>query len=151
MKLGNLCSLSSLISIAFIIGMIFMTLTVNKRALSEQLLSQLTHTERNEYAERVRERQTIYFSGYSLGVALSFAIMYLMPQYATVSFVAATAFITTYFYYILMPKKPLIVTQLSSQKARDAWQRVYREMQVGYHGGLALGIAAVAIFASQRC
>jgi predicted MFS family arabinose efflux permease len=143
--------MSSFIALVFVIAMVYMTLSVDKVAITDNLMGQLTHAERKEYMDRVRERRNLYFTGYGLGVLVALAVMVLMPRYASVSFVAATAFLVNYFYYILSPKKPLLVTQLSSQKARDAWQRVYRHMQFGYHGGLALGVLAVAIFSSQYC
>ena len=64
---------------------------------------------------------------------------------------AAITLVTNYFYYILSPKPKSLVISLDKEQQRVAWYKVYRRMQVIYHGGLVLGIVAAYFLASGLC
>ena len=66
---------------------------------------------------------------------------------SVVSIASATTFVIQYFFYILSPKSDWMVLHLNEEKQRSEWIKVYREMQLGFHGGIFIGIVGVAILA----
>jgi hypothetical protein len=75
-----------------------------------------------------------------------------MKSFSLVCTVMATCFLTNYFYYVLSPKSDWMLNHMKKQEEVNAWLQMYKSMQYNYHMGMALGIIAVAIFASAfRC
>jgi uncharacterized membrane protein YkgB len=112
------------------------------------------------YAKITQERRTISYYGYGLGLLLSLCLIFYyikvkkmkMSASALVCMAASTTFLVHYFYYMLSPKSDWMLNHMHKQEEVNAWLQMYKGMQYNYHMGMALGIIAVAIFASAfRC
>jgi hypothetical protein len=149
-----------MVSLVFIIGMIYFYNITDKSAIVKHYKASLSSDLQKRYEKITTERKNISYQGYALGVILSLGIIYFnvnikhqkMNTTSLVCTVLATAFVTNYFYYILSPKSDWMLDHLHNREEIKSWLLMYREMQVNYHVGLALGIIAVGILAfAFRC
>ncbi len=143
-----------MISAIFIIGMIYFYSMTEKSQIVKQYKKQLTPELQKRYEKITKERMTISFYGYGLGLILSFFIIYLRKRktFSLVCTVMATCFLTNYFYYMLTPKSDWMLNHIDSPGQVKAWLKMYREMSYNYHMGIALGILGVGLFAfAFRC
>ena len=154
------CTISCMISAVFIIGMIYFYNMTDKSEIVKHYKEKLPTDLQKRYENIAKERMTISYYGYGLGVILSLIIIFYnlkikgakMNTFALVCTVMATCFLTNYFYYILSPKSDWMLNHMGNQEEVKAWLQMYREMQYNYHAGLALGIVAVGILAfAFRC
>ncbi len=148
------CTMSCSISAVFLIGMIYMNYSVAKSQIILKYKSQLPENLKKIYEQISNERTTIYYQGYILGFILSLIIILvnvyskhkMLSTSAMVCLVLSTSFITSYFYYILSPKKNWMLNYIKTPEQTNAWLKMYRGMQVYYHTGLVLGIIALGVF-----
>lgn len=153
------CRLSCLVAAVFVISMIYTTSMTGKRGVLKEYKDQLTPKLEERYTKITEERRNIYYQGYALGLVLSAMIIFLnkmrktpLSNLSLVCTVLAVSFLTNYFYYILSPKSDWMLEHIDNEEQAKAWLKVYRAMQVYHHGGLALGLIAVGIFAyAFRC
>ena len=149
------CTMSCSISAIFLIGMIYMNYSVLTSRIILKYKSQLPDNLKQIYEQISTERTTIYYQGYILGFILSLIIIIvniqsnhkMLSTSAMVCLVLATSFVTSYFYYILSPKKNWMLNYIKTPEQTNSWLKMYRGMQVYYHTGLVLGIIAVGVFA----
>jgi uncharacterized membrane protein len=140
-----------MISVVFIVAMLYMTFAIDKSALLRDFMATLNADQKMHYREIVNERRNIYYTGYGIGLVLSAIVIMMrrmnkikMSWIAMLCLTGAISFLTSYFYYILAPKKAsLMVVGLERRDQREQWEKVYRNMQGAYHGGLVIGILAV--------
>jgi hypothetical protein len=149
-----------MISAVFIIGMIYFYNMTDKSTIVKHYKEKLSSDLQKRYDNIAKERMTISYQGYLLGVVLSLFIIFYnlkikgvkMTNFALVCTVMATCFLTNYFYYMLHPKSDWMLNHMGTQEEVNVWLQMYREMQYNYHAGLALGIIAVGILAfAFRC
>jgi uncharacterized protein YacL len=149
-----------MISSVFLIGMIYFYNMTDKSTIVKHYKEKLSSDLQKRYDNIAKERMTISYYGYGLGVILSLVIIFYnlkikgvkMNTFALVYTVMATCFLTNYFYYILSPKSDWMLNHMGNQEEVKAWLQMYREMQYNYHAGLALGIVAVGVLAfAFRC
>jgi len=154
------CAVSCMISAIFIIGMIYFYNLSDKSEIVKHYKSSLSSDLQKRYEKITKERTTISYQGYALGVILSLGIIFYnlkikhsrMNSTALVCTVIATAFVTNYFYYMLSPKSDWMLNHMSNQQEVKSWLLMYREMQYNYHMGLVLGIIGVGVLAfAFRC
>ena len=149
------CAISCMISAVFIIGMIYFYNRTDKSAIVKQYKGKMSPDLQDRYDKIARERMLISVQGYVAGVILSLLIIFyrgIKNPFSLVCTVMATCFLTNYFYYMLHPKSDWMLNHVNSQEEVQAWLQMYREMQLNYHAGLALGIIAVGVFAfAFRC
>ena len=154
------CPISCMISGVFLIGMIYFYTMTDKSDIMNNYKSSLSPDLQNKYDKIVKERMSISYQGYILGVILSLIIIFYnlkikeskMNNISLVCTVIATAFLTNYFYYIVSPKSDWMLNHINTQKDAKAWLKMYTEMQYNYHMGLILGIIAVGLLAfAFRC
>ena len=154
------CTISCMVSAIFVIGMIYFYNMTWKSEIVKHYKSSLSSDLQKRYDKISKERLTISYQGYILGVILSLGIIFYnmkikgakMNNTTLVCTVLATAFVTNYFYYMLHPKSDWMLNHLQNKDEVKAWLLMYREMQYNYHMGLVLGIIAVGIFAfAFRC
>jgi uncharacterized membrane protein len=151
------CSISCSIAAIFLIGMIYMSFSIDKCSLSDRFMDTLSPDQKHKYKRIVNERRMIYLCGYLVGFALS--VMYISSmsesdrQNSTslLCIVAAITFLTSYFFYILFPKSPLMILELDDKNQRKEWIRIYKKMQIHYHIGIVLGLIAVLFFTKGVC
>ena len=153
------CRLSCLVAAVFVISMIYTTNMTGKYGVLKEYKDQLTPELEERYTKITEERRNIYYQGYALGLVLSAMIIFLnkmrktpLSNLSVVCTVLAVSFLTNYFYYISSPKSDWMLNHIDNEEQAKAWLKVYRAMQVYHHGGLALGLIAVGIFAyAFRC
>jgi uncharacterized membrane protein YkgB len=154
------CAISCMISAVFVIGMIYFYNMTDKSKVVKYYKSSLSSDLQKRYDKITKERSTISYQGYILGVILSLGIIFYnikikkerLNTSALVCIVVATSFLTNYFYYMLHPKSDWMLNHMNNQQEVKAWLLMYREMQYNYHMGLVLGIIAVGILAfAFRC
>jgi cbb3-type cytochrome oxidase subunit 3 len=148
------CFTSCGLAVVIILSMIFMNLSINKTALKEYE-NQLPPSLQQTYKEIVKERTQIFFTGYLIGFFLAGLLIYYNTQIkkdkmgplAMVCLTVSVAFITNYFYYILTPKTKWMLDSIEDPEQAKAWLKMYKSMQIYYHGSLALGLVAVGLVA----
>jgi hypothetical protein len=154
------CTISCMISVIFVIGMIYFYNMSDKSAIVKHYKSSLSSDLQKRYEKIRKERTNISYQGYILGVILSLGIIFYnlkfkrskMNTTSLVCTVVATAFITNYFYYMLSPKSDWMLNHMNNQEEVKSWLLMYRDMQYNYHMGLVLGIIAVGVLAfAFRC
>jgi hypothetical protein len=157
------CYISCTLATIFVIASIFTTNMTQKNKTIQQYQSQLPSHLQNIYAKITKERQSIYYYGYALGLVLSVIIIaynnnisnrhHLSMTTATmVCTVITVSFITNYFYYMLSPKKTYMLEHINSPEQTKAWLVMYKKMQYYWHAGLVLGIIAIMFLAlAFRC
>ena len=151
------CLRSCSISLIFLFSMLYMTLTIDKDAITENLVKHF-NAEQIEYYKRViKERTVIYLTGFGIGLVASLALLFtlknklkLNPWIITCTCVSLS-YIVMYFYYTLSPKMDLMVVQLDKKEARLAWQEYYTTMKNKYHISMLLGFVFVSLLNSGLC
>lgn len=151
------CTLSCGISAIFLIGMMYMTFSIDKCAISSRFMETLSDDQKRRYKKITQERRMIYICGYLFGFFLSGLYISRMQDMerrnstTLLCTVGAITFLTSYFFYILFPKSNLMILELNDPVQRKEWVRIYKKMQYHYHIGLVLGIIAVLFFAKGMC
>lgn len=148
------CTLSCSIAFIFLIGMLYMSYAVDKCSLQDEFMKTLSLSQQDKYKSIIKERRSIYFSGYFFGFILSMILIYFFPidnKTSLLCVVASTTFISSYFFYIMHPKQPLMILDLDEKTQRKEWLKIYKKMQFHYHLGLVLGILAVMSFTHSIC
>ena len=157
------CYISCTLATIFVIASIFTTNMTQKNKTIQQYQAQLPSHLQNIYAKITKERQSIYYYGYALGLVLSVIIIaynnnisnrhHLSMTTATmVCAVITVSFITNYFYYMLSPKSTYMLQHINSPEQTKAWLVMYKSMQYYWHAGLVLGIIAIMFLAlAFRC
>jgi len=146
-----------MISAVFIIGMIYFYNMTEKSKIVKQYKKELSPDLQKRYEKISKERMTISYYGYVLGLFLSFFVIFYLKKRRTrtlslVCTVVAICFLTNYFYYMLSPKSDWMLNHVNSPEEVKAWLQMYREMSYNYHMGIVLGIIGVGIFAfAFRC
>lgn len=154
------CRISCGISTMFIIGMIYNTNAADKSKVTQKYERQLPNNLKKIYKDIVKERTEIYYTGYILGLILSILLLLvhvygLNRKYSTTTMICQTvmiSFLVNYFYYILTPKKNMMLEHIEGPEQTKAWLNMYKAMQYNYHIGIVLGLIGVGILAySFRC
>jgi hypothetical protein len=137
-----------------------MTYATTNSNIMKKYQQQLPENLRTKYQSIVAERTRIYYFGYLLGFILAILIIFYnktikragFSNLSLICLVTSVSFLTNYFYYILSPKTDWMLNHIQDGEQSKAWLKMYRGMQVYYHGGLVLGIAAVGLLAfAFRC
>jgi hypothetical protein len=156
------CSISCMISLVFIISMIYMNNATQKSQVIELYQAQLPSNLQTLYKKITDERLRIYYYGYALGFIISLVIIianyqkekasHRMTTFTTICTIVSVSFLTNYFYYMLSPKSAWMLEHINSPEQSKAWLHMYKAMQKYYHTGLALGIVAVGFLGfAFRC
>ena len=153
------CYISCALATIFVIASIFMTNATQKNKTIQQYQAQLPSHLQNIYAKITKERQSIYYYGYALGLILSIIIIFYKTQKhismttgTMVCTVITVSFITNYFYYMLSPKTTYMLQHINSPEQTKAWLAMYKAMQYYWHAGFVLGIIATMFLAlAFRC
>ena len=149
-----LCHISCIIAVVFTISMFYMMYASPYK--KNTLMGLLTDQQKIRYLNIINERRQISKQGYCLGLILSVILLLFYKLFLnkrlTSGFilctVAATAFLTQYFYYILSRKSDWMVLHLYTKDQRREWLKIYRKMQFNYHVGFVLGIIGITFGAN---
>ena len=154
------CIVSCMISLVFIIGMIYFYNISDKSEVVKHYKNKLSTDLQKRYDDITKERKSISYQGFIIGFILSLAIIFYnlqikgtkMNNSSLICTIVATSFLTNYFFYILSPKSDWMLNHMGSQTEVKAWLQMYREMQYNYHIGLVLGIISIGILGfAFRC
>lgn len=154
------CYPSCLLSLVFLFAMIYFYNATNKNQVVQTYRSQLPPNLAQLYDKISKERLTISYTGYIIGLAISLLIIFYSisvrkSPFTTLSLVCITiviTFLTHYFYYILAPKSDWMLKHINSPEQTKAWLHMYRTMQYNYHMGFVFGLIAVgALSFAFRC
>ena len=154
------CTISCLLSGVFILSMIYMTYSVSNDRFIQTYENQLPENLKKIYKAVVSERSRIYYFGYVLGFILAAVIIAYNTQInknkmgwtSMVCLTIIVSFFTSYFYYILSPKKNWMLENISTEEQTKAWLTMYRKMQYYYHSAFVFGILGVGFFSlAFRC
>ena len=69
------CGLTCSIAILFLVANIYTMLSVDCKNKKEKLYSLLNDSQKNIHHKIVEERKSIYFTGYGIGLILSFVLI----------------------------------------------------------------------------
>jgi hypothetical protein len=151
------CLRSCSLSLVFLFSMLYMTLTIDKDAMTQNLVKHFNAEQVEYYKQVIQQRTTIYLTGFSIGLAASLVLLFSMknklklnPWIITCTSVSLS-YIVMYFYYTLSPKMDLMVVQLDKKEARLAWQEYYTTMKNKYHISMLLGFVFVSLLNSGLC
>ena len=147
------CSLS----LVFLFSMLYMTLTIDKHALTDNLVKHFNNEQIEYYRKVIKERTRIYLTGFGIGLLVSIGVLFSMKKslklnsWIMVCTSIAVSYIVMYFYYTLSPKMDLMVVQLDKKEARLAWQEYYTTMKNKYHISMLLGVVFVSLLNKGLC
>ena len=151
------CLRSCSMSLIFLFSMLYMTLTIDKDSMTQNLTKHFNAEQIDYYKRVIKERTVIYLTGFGIGLVASLALLYalktklkLNPWIITCTSVSLS-YIIMYFYYTLSPKMDLMVVQLDKKEARLAWQEYYTTMKNKYHISMLLGFVFVSLLNSGLC
>lgn len=148
-----LCS----VAIVFVVASIWMSFAIDKQVVMSPFLASIGGPDSElgkKYMKRIRQRRNLYIQGFSLGIVLSFVYLLTVKRRSAVlsaCVVAGVSMLTAYFYYMLSPKKPLMVLELNTDEQRKKWSSIYKTMQWNYHLGLLIGVVGVAVGGYAYC
>lgn len=147
------CYFFAIAGIAFLGGSI-MTLSINEKQRSkiQQVFSKDLV---NKYERIVMERRAHYLIGLSVGMLISFSLIYTFNKplsyfYHIIFFLTITLG-TALIIYFLMPKSDYMSRHLKTKKEIQLWTEINNEMKYRYIFGVLLGIVAAVLFASVLC
>ena len=145
--LNNCCDLWCLMASGLFGSMIYIMLNPRKSEIINEFQRSLTEEQNQVYAEIVNERMKIYLIGLVVGLVLGF--LYL--QFNTSKTVSRTCvftvlvLFTSNVLYLIAPKSKYMVTYLNTETQRNAWLKVYKEMQYRQVIGTLLGVIAYVL------
>lgn len=137
-----------LIGTAFLGAMLSMTTGKSKDVVLE-LKGKLNEQELWVYEQARQERQGLFMTGLILGMIVGFAMLYyLAGSYNPLTngcLFSSVVMTFSFFYYMLMPKKYVVIEHLDDGYKRQVWQKVRVTMQKLYWGGFAAGLVGYLI------
>ena len=134
-----------IIAIVLFIANIYVMITCGESNEKEAFYKTLNPSLKKRYENIIEERKSIYFKGFGLGIILSAIVILSCNTRKPVHMACLAGAITfsiTYLFYIIHPKSDYMILHLTTEKERSAWLDIYRSMQLKYHMGLVIGIAA---------
>jgi hypothetical protein len=144
------CSISCAVAAIFIIAMIFTMYGSDNTKSIQNFRRILTPQQNNIYTKIADERRRIYFTGFGLGLVLSFIFLAWnnmskagtrrVNRCSTICIVGAITFTVNYFYYILTPKSDWMILHIEGDTQKKAWLHIYKKMQYSYHFGALMGL-----------
>lgn len=148
------CTITCFLAAVILAAMVIMSLMVSYDPFIKSYRDQLPNDVKASYDSIVKERSSIYFTGYLIGFVLSvFLIIFnvrvlkqKIPVSAMVCLTVVVSTVVNYFYYTLSPKSTFLVSLLKTEEQKANWVKVYKSMQYYYHLSFLLGAGAVGVF-----
>ena len=144
MNLELLGCINCLVAVGMFSGMLYLMLNYRKSIVLKNFIDTLSPELVEVHQDVIYERMTIYLQGLVLGLVLGLIYLNYAKQTRVNRACTFTVIMlgTNYFYYILMPKSQYLVPLLETREQREAWIKVYREMQYRCKMGFVLGMVA---------
>lgn len=142
------CTITAIFIIANIFVM-FTSVNINKDYFYTTLDDELI----NRYENIVKERRSIYYAGFVLGIILSIITLGIfnyrkvkLGKLSAICLAGTITFITNYLYYMSYPKSDYMIVHLDNREQREEWLKLNKDMKNRVHLGFVLGIIAVMVF-----
>ena len=151
------CYFSCSLAGVFLFSMVYMTLMIDKKYITSDLMNKLTEEQKEIYRNIIKERRNIYFLGFLGGLIISLFSLYIirnnykMSSISSGCFLIALTYIIVYIYYTLSPKSDLLVVHLDDEDARRKWMEIYNYMKYNYHISILLGVIFVGLLGYGLC
>lgn len=134
------CVFSCSLAAVFLFSMMYMLIMVDK---SGELVKVLNPEQMEIYKKIVIERRNLMIVGYIIGLTLSAVMtLYVNNKSLQVCYAIIITYMTSYFYYTLMPKSDYMLLHLTNEQNK-AWLDVYLKMKNNYHLSFLLGMLFV--------
>lgn len=154
----SFCHISCILAIVFLTASLYLTLSIDKNALTKNYLESLNEKQRETYNKIMKERRNIYLKGFTFGLMLSIFIISInilnkkkLNKYLIGCITASTTLITTYLFYILAPKTDNMILHLETKEQKEEWLKIYKTYQYNYHMGFVIGIIGAFIMGQIYC
>jgi hypothetical protein len=137
------CYRDCYLAFAFILGTLFTMVNVDNCSGKKKLNEMLNSHQQEKIEEIIKERMTLYWHGTLLGIVIAIVMLTFNTVNNNVQrgcYFSLIILVVQYLFYMLSPKKDLMVTHLTSREQIKVWADVYRDMQWKYHLGLATGV-----------
>lgn len=134
------CLITCSISMALLIGMLWVNITADKNIL-QNFEKTFDKTQAKVYSEIKQNRLKLWIQGMILGIGLGLAWLLSSNASAIIKTCGFTSISTlvNYFYYMLTTKPKYMIEYLRKDQI-DEWLSVKLMMQRKYHIGLLLGV-----------
>jgi hypothetical protein len=141
------CYLSCGLSLAFIVGFLYIFLGTKKKLLEHSFAQTLNKEQKEVYYQIVNERFRYAIQGKILGVLFACIYLYLSykldtPPGTMVCMSIVILVITQILFYKIMPKSKWMLNYLDKKEQVDAWLEIYKFMANRGHIGFVIGIIA---------
>ena len=127
----------------------------SKSKVIQSFMNALNAEQKKKYEEVVVHRRNTYLEGLLVGLIFTCLSVLLVLHTQPFKYIWAygclgvcVLFLTTFLYYILIPKPLYIVSILTSESQNRAWMKVYRHMQVAMYGSFACALIASFLICS---
>ena len=138
------------LAFVFLFAMLYLTFSVDKNQLNDNLMATLDSKKQAIYKKIVNERRGLYIKGYLIGFIIALGVLLQagdrLNKNGKICMVIAISYIVMYFYYTLSPKSDYMVLHLDKEEQRRKWLDVNKTMQYNYHMGLLLGMVFIGTF-----
>ena len=139
------CYLSCGLSVAFIVGFLYIFLGTKKKLLEHSFVETLNKQQKIIYVDIVNERLKYAIQGKILGILLACIYLYLSykldtPKSTVLCMSVVILVITQILFYKLMPKSKWMLNHIDKKEQIDAWLEIYKYMANRAHVGFIIGI-----------
>lgn len=124
-------------------GIFFVNASMEKSIRLKEFESSLSDEQKKIMIDIVNERIKIMIFGVCVGLLASFGVyMLTKPKNfnGAMFLISGVTLLTSYFWYILFPKKKYMIETLNSSEQIKLWNEVYKVMQNRFHYGLLFGM-----------
>jgi hypothetical protein len=144
-----LVNLSCALAAGLLFGVLMTSIPKNKSKISN-LKKSLNKKQKEIYDGLTKERLRLYIQGLILGIVISVLYLYLFKNKLNTCNLCNCLVITLgvgALYYLIYPKTDYIINYIQDEEQRKLWLDVYRNMQLKYYGGIAIGVIIYILLA----
>ena len=137
------------VGLAFVLAKVIIVLNPMIKKENMEYLDTLDNYQYGMYEKTVTERRNIYFQATFIALIVGFIVLLVIKNFNNLAkgcIFVSTVFVIQYFWYILSPKKYVMIKYLKSKKQIEEWYDVYRAYQFSFHLGLLLGLIGFFLF-----
>lgn len=152
----NICNNWCLASSILIMGSIFVCCFPHRQKIMNDFMNLLDENQKKEYTKIIEMRRNIYLRSLLSSIVVSVILCLVGLKEKTFSINNFCVFLALVFsfknlFYLLSKKSSYIVSKLNNEKQRNAWLKIYRNMQLHYHLGIMVGLVGVLLISITYC
>lgn len=148
------CGITCFFAAVIVVAMMIFTVLSSQDPTIQGFASELSPELKQIYENIVKERSSIFFTGYLIGIVVAVLFVIFSVNVLKVKFrvswlicaVVVISFIVNHLYYTLSPKTDYLVNHLKNEHDRVLWAKMYRHMQVYFHLSFVIGLVGVGVF-----